>query len=263
MSHRLIVLGAGTALPDRDRDNTFLVWDTPDGAWLIDCGGRAYQQLLRADVDPMRLRGLILTHSHPDHIYGVPALLFHLWLAGYSATLPIFANAPTLAMARQLCAALELEQNGHMCAVDWQVLLEIADQLVVEAQDYSIYSAPVRHSRPTLGLKFVDHQRAQQIVYSCDTEPCRELEHFAQGAHTLMHEATVSDPDLNYGHTTPRQAGSIAARCGVQRLVLIHYSAEYTMPEAKAISEVRAGGFTGTVELARELTCYSLDADAC
>lgn len=258
MSQRLIVLGAGTALPDRDRDNTFLVWDSPAGVWLIDCAGRAYQQLLRAEIDPLKLRGLILTHSHPDHIYGVPALLFHLWLAGYDRPLDVYANAPTLAMVRKLCDALELEQNGHMCATNWHELPQTADHCVTENESFSILTAPVRHSRPTLGLKFVDHTQQQAIVYSCDTEPCPELEQFAQGAHTLIHEATVNDPNLDYGHTTPRQAGEIAARCGVQRLVLIHYSAEYTMPEAEALAEAKAGGFEGELRLARELEAYSI-----
>ena len=75
---RMVILGSGTALPDHERDNTFMVWDSPAGALLIDCGGRAYQQLLRARIDPASLRRVILTHVHPDHIYGLPALLFHL-----------------------------------------------------------------------------------------------------------------------------------------------------------------------------------------
>lgn len=258
MKQRLIILGAGTALPDRDRDNTFLVWDSPAGSLLIDCGGRAYQQLLRAGVDSQSLRGMILTHNHPDHIYGVPALLFHLWLAGYKETFHVYANPSTLSMARALCAALELEQAGHMCATAWQALPETLDQLVMENDLYAIRTTPVRHSRPTLALKFEDRTRQQALVYSSDTEPCPELEQFAQGVHTLIHEATVIDPNARYNHTTPREAGEIAARCGVQQLVLIHYSAEYTLPEPEALAEVRAGGFAGAVALARELEAWSV-----
>ena len=256
MNQRLVILGAGTALPDRERDNTFLVWDSPAGSWLIDCAGRAYQQLLRADVDPLQLRGMILTHNHPDHIYGVPAFLFHLWLAGYDGVFNVYANSSTLRMVRQLCAALELEEHGHMCATHWHELGETPQRLAVETDAYRIYTTPVRHSRPTLALKFVDQERQQSIVYSADTEPCPELEDLARGAHTLIHEATVSDPAQRYTHTTPREAGEIAARCGVQRLVLIHYSATYTMPEAEALAEVSAGGFAGEARLARELEEY-------
>jgi ribonuclease Z len=258
MSQRLVILGAGTALPDRDRDNTFLVWDSPAGGLLIDCAGRAYQQLLRAGVDPRRLRGALLTHNHPDHIYGLPAFLFHLWLAQYPGTFEVYANASTLTMARRLCDALELEQHGHMCATSWHELPETLDHQVFTMDAYTIATTPVRHSRPTLAVKIVDHERQQTLVYSADTEPCPELEQFAQGAHTLIHEATVTDPVNNYTHTTPRQVGEIAQRCGVRRVALIHYSAEYTLPEDQALADVRAGGFAGDVSLARELEAYSL-----
>jgi ribonuclease Z len=258
MTQRLIVLGAGTALPDRDRDNTFLVWESSGAGMLIDCGGRAYQQLLRADVDPKQLRGAVLTHNHPDHIYGLPAFLFHLWLAGYDRTFEVYANKVTLTMAQRLCDALELAQDGYMCATSWHELPEVLDYPVIQTEAYSIFTTPVQHSRPTLGVKIVDHQQQQTILYSSDTEPHATMQSFAQNVHTLIHEASVSDPVVNYGHTTPRQAGEIAAACRAKRVVLIHYSAEYTMPEVQAIAEVKAGGFDGEVVLAREFDAYTV-----
>lgn len=259
MTQHLVILGAGTALPDHDRDNTFLAWSSPAGSWLIDCGGRAYQQLLRARIDPLSLRGVILTHNHADHIYGLPALLFHLWLAGYKDTFAIHANAPTLAMARRLVAALELEEHGHMCHATWHELAQEADQIVVANNAYTMRTSPVRHSRPTLGLRITDHAAGRDMVYTSDTAPCPEVEQLAQGAHTLIHEATATSPDEGYGHTTPRQVGATAARAGVERVVLIHYSAEYVMPEEQAIADVRAGGFMGEVHIARELESYSVE----
>ncbi len=259
MAQRMVILGAGTALPDRDRDNTFLVWDSSPARWLIDCGGRAYQQLLRADIDPKSVRSAILTHSHPDHIYGLPAFLFHQWLGGYAGSFDVYANAPTLAMGRALCNALELEQNDHMCATNWHELSKLPETAVAENAAFGVYTTPVRHSRPTLAVKIVDHEQSASLVYSADTQPCPELEHLARGAHTLIHEATTHDPEQGFGHTTPRQAGEIAARCTVRRLVLIHYSADYTMPEPRALAEVKAAGFGGEVALARELEAYTLE----
>ena len=75
---QLFVLGSGTALPSAERDNTSLAVDTPEGLWLIDCGGSVYHKLLHLGLDPLRLQGVFLTHNHLDHVYGLPALLFHL-----------------------------------------------------------------------------------------------------------------------------------------------------------------------------------------
>ncbi|GAC1538706.1 MAG: hypothetical protein NVS2B7_09900 [Herpetosiphon sp.] len=58
MCNGLITLGAGTALPEAERDTRFMVRVAADGSTLIDCGGRPYQQLLQAKVDPNRCVGL-------------------------------------------------------------------------------------------------------------------------------------------------------------------------------------------------------------
>lgn len=255
---RMVILGSGTALPDHDRDNTSMVWDTPNGALLIDCGGRAYQQLLRAGVEPGSLHAVFLTHAHPDHIYGVPALVFHLWLSGYKRTLPIRGNATAIAAAQRLCDALELERNGHMCPVEWITIDETGEQLVETTADYRLWTTPVRHSVFCLAVKIEDRHTGHTLVHSSDTEPFDEFIPFVRGSHTLIHEATTSDPNAGHGHTTPRQAGAVAASAGVKRLVLIHFSAHYTMPEAEAINEVRTGGFQGEVMIAHELAAYEL-----
>jgi ribonuclease Z len=255
---RMIILGSGTALPDRERDNTSMAWETESGLLLIDCGGRAYQQLLKAGLDPLSLRGVILTHAHPDHIYGLPALVFHLWLAGYERTLPIMANAPTLAVVRRLCDALDLEQKGHMCAVRWLAVDDAPETVVEETADYRLLSTPVEHSVPCLGLRIEDRRSGRQLVYSSDTVPCATLEALARNAHLLIHEATTNDPGQGSGHTTPYQAGELAVRAGVERLALIHYSAEYTTPEEDAVAQVRAAGFGGEVTIARDLQVYDL-----
>ena len=76
------------------------------------------------------------------------------------------------------------------------------------------------------------------------------------GAAILIHEATTAAPFP--GHTTPRQAGQVAAQAGAGRLVLVHFSPKWTMSAAQAIEEIRAGGFSGDAEIGREFEKYAL-----
>jgi ribonuclease Z len=250
---RMTLLGVGAAVPDQDRENTHMVWEAPDGLLLIDCGGSTYQRLLRANLDPLKLRGILLTHSHADHINGLPALLFQLSLVGYQGRLPIYGNAPTLALARRVIEAFELE--SHQAQVDW-VTIAGGQEAPLNAETYRLRVADTVHSRPCLALRFEERASGKALVYSADTEPCPAVQDLAAGAAVLIHEATMAAPFA--GHTTPRQAGAVAASAGAVRLVLVHFSPRWTMSAAQAIEEIRAGGFAGEAEIGREFGTYTL-----
>ena len=72
-------------------------------------------------------------------------------------------------------------------------------------------------------------------MYSGDTKPCAALLALARDADLLIHEATVDDALAEragqYGHSTPRQAASLAKEANVKRLVLTHISLRYTDAE--------------------------------
>ncbi len=240
---RMILLGTGTGLPDADRGHTHMVWDGPGGPLLVDAGGCAYERLLRAGIDPQILSGVIITHSHCDHINGLPGLIFSMRLGGRQASLPIYGLAPVLQVLER---ALEAMQVEYHVPVDWRPL-EAGDTLEL-AEGWQVRTAPTAHSRPGLALRFEAPGRA--LVYSADTEPCPAVRDLARGATTLIHEATTAEPFS--GHTTPRQAGEVAAAAGAARLVLVHYSPRWTMPEEAALAAVAAGGFTGRAEIGRD-----------
>ena len=121
---------------------------------------------------------------------------------------------------------------------------------------FRLRTAPTAHSRPGLALRFEETSSNRSLVYSADTEPCDSVRELARGATVLIHEATVAEPMA--GHSTPRQAGEVAAAAGVAQLVLVHFSPRWTMSAAQAIEEVRAGGFRGEAEIGREFEVYTL-----
>lgn len=243
---QLIVLGSGTALPSAERDNTSLAVDTPHGLWLIDCSGSIYQKLLRLGLDPLRLRGVFLSHSHPDHIYGLPALLFHLKLAGWhedDPTLHIYGNEPTLTMSRRVLGAYEIDR--WQPPTEWHELPKIEGHPFTEDDSLAWFSTPVAHSRPTLAVKVVAKGTGHTAVYSADTSPCESLVQFATGADTLLHECTAVEP--LEGHSTPEQVGETATRADVRRLAVIHYDPHYILPMDQTLTLIRRGGFAGEI----------------
>lgn len=87
--------------------------------------------------------------------------------------------------------------------------------------------AQVIHPSDVIGA----NRPGRSIVYSGDTAPSMEVERLARRAHTLIHEATVSaelEEEANHwGHTSARQAATLALAAEVGTLFLTHFSSRY------------------------------------
>lgn len=80
----------------------------------------------------------------------------------------------------------------------------------------------MRHGRPSQAYRLESPQGAS-LVYSGDTETNPDIEELARGADVLILECSLPDNAPRPGHLTPSEAGRIAARAGVGRLVLVHF----------------------------------------
>jgi ribonuclease Z len=246
---RVIVLGASAALVSAEADNTYLAVQGLGPPLLIDCGGSPHHKLLRAGIDPQDLAGVLLTHDHADHVYGLPALVQHLRMAGREKPLLLYGLESTLETVRALLAAVRSLSDF----VHFRPLPTEAGFPAIEMDGGTLYTAPVRHSRPTLGVRIEIDGHA--LVYSCDTEPCPTLDQLARNADVLIHECTVNAPAR--GHSTPEDAARTAATAGASRLVLIHYSPWML----RRFDEVRlriAKLYDGPVSLARYGDVYTV-----
>jgi ribonuclease Z len=122
--------------------------------------------------------------------------------------------------------------------------------LLIDHDEYTVYTSPVQHLIPTVGLRIESKKTGQALTYSSDTCPCDAVVRLAQGSDILIHESGGPFP----GHSTPVQAGEIARRAGVNRLVLIHYSV--FVEDLDTWRSVAATAFDGPVELAEDFKIF-------
>ena len=254
-----VFLGSSGAIPGRNRDTTSLVFVGERDAVLVDCGGSPAQKLMLAGTDPRALSRVVITHIHPDHAYGLPSLVQTLFLLGRKAPLHLACREEHEAPLRALLGLFGLLERPGLFPVVWEPVPPREGFTIGTPRDFGITASPNSHGgMPNMALRFEAPGRPA-VVYSSDTEPCAAVEALARGAHTLIHEATFSErrPRGIGAHSTAAQAGEIAARAGVTRLILAHIDAGLH-GELDALREEARARFSGEVEIARELVPYPL-----
>jgi ribonuclease Z len=244
---KLVILGTSNAIPDESHDNTHMALVSEGRTILIDCVNNPIVRLQQAGLDLFQIKDIILTHFHPDHVSGVPALLMNSWLLGRKEPLRIYGLAHTLDRLKNLMDAYDWESWPNFFPVDFHYVLSAPLSPVLEDSEYRISASPVHHLVPTIGLRLEMLNVNQVLAYSCDTEPCKEVVELASGADVLIHEATGK----GIGHSSAEQAGSIARQAEVGRLLLIHYPNRGFNPSP--LVDQAKSTFLGKVELAQDL----------
>jgi len=84
----------------------------------------------------------------------------------------------------------------------------------------------------------------RKLVITGDTRPCDATREAAREADLLVHESTFGDEEsaraVETGHSTAREAATLARDAGVRRLVLTHLSARYTRDVSDLEREARS-----------------------
>jgi ribonuclease Z len=254
----VVLLGTGAAYPPPDRENTSLAVVWPGGFWLVDCGASPYRRLRLAGIHPRGLRGVLITHGHPDHLYGLPSLI-HCLLPGRGGE-PLRLMAPTavLNQARILLDTFDLLGRAPVPLILRALPAEAGPTAIWAGMGLRLFTAPVVHGqREAVGVRAEYAGRA--LAYSGDSEPCEGLDQLAEGVDLLVHEATFrrgERPEPHGGHSTAAEAGEAAARAGAGHLLLVHFLEETLRDEAALMGEVAESGFTGRVSIGEDLGRY-------
>ena len=253
-------LGTSGAVPSRHRDTTSLVFTGRGESVLVDCGGSPVQKLLRAGVEPATLSRVIITHIHPDHAYGLPSLIQNLLLMRRSEPLRVSCPDVHEESLRALLGVFRLLDRAGAFPLSFDPVPAREEVHVATTSSFSISASPNAHgSMANMALRFDPPDRRRAVVYSSDTEPCDAVVALARGADTLIHEATFAQRGRGrFGaHSTSAEAGEIASRAGVRRLILTHIDPEYH-DEVEVLAQEARGRFGGLVEIAEEFVPYQL-----
>ena len=250
---QVIIMGSASAVPDATHENTHILVESGGRVVLVDCPGSPIVRLEQAGIEPNRLTDIILTHFHPDHVSGFGPLLMGLWLIGRKEPLRVYGLQATIEHAKKMMELYDWDQWPNFYPVHFVPLPEEEYAPVLSDDDLRVFSSPVSHLIPTIGLRFEFSQQSRVLTYSCDTEPSQAVRRLADGADVLIHESTGA----SIGHTSPEKAGEIAAQAGVGALYLIHYPPQLVGPE-ELLAKARQT-FQGPISVAYDLLSIDMN----
>ena len=273
----LVLLGtmAGPVLhPSRMMASQVLFVD--GRGYLVDCGYGTLQRMTQIGIRPPEISASFITHHHSDHNADYASLVNMAWILGLRTPMRVMGPPPMLRIHQAALALqredidIRIQATGREAIEKSFNVSEITQAgLVFEDERVKVRAAKVDHAPFPLALGYRFDMAATSIAFSGDTAMGDSVVELAQGAHTLVHEAMYLPgidamlakrpyvpPFLkNFlvnGHTTAEDAGRVAAKAGVKRLVLTHL-----LPGDEPISDdvwrnEAAKHFAGEIVVARD-----------
>ena len=215
----LIILGSGTGVPSLERGSPAALIKEGDQSILLDSGSGTLATMLRAGVTYKEVDAVLYSHIHPDHVADLVPLIFackyqedprekdFLILGGRGF--------------RDYFEGLKSVYGSWIEPETFRIHMQEAIADDVKIGELQITTLPLEHAPESIGYRVTSPQ-GRTVVYSGDTDYCRNIVELARGADLLILECSFPEGRKVKGHLTPALAGRIAHEAGCTRLVLTH-----------------------------------------
>jgi ribonuclease BN (tRNA processing enzyme) len=248
----MTVLGCAGSFPGPDSACSAYLIEADGFALMLDFGTGSMSALQRYG-DLRGIDAILISHLHADHMLDACSYVVVRRYApdGPYPRLPLYAPAGA---RERLAGAYGSPDEGPLDDVYEFHTLRAGPTFTIGP--FTVNAERVNHPVETYGLR-VEHA-GRVLAYSADTGMCDAVTRLAGSADVFLCEASyldgmVNPPDL---HLTGREAGEVATKAGVGKLLLTHLVSAWG--NAKATYAAAAGAFDGPVELVRPGSQYEI-----
>lgn len=148
---KVTILGCASAKPTANRHPSAQIVNVDEQYYLVDAGEGVQKQMFRYGINPLKLRGIFISHLHGDHVFGVFPLISTLGLYGRRTPLKIFAPRP---FGEILESHLHYFDSDLPYEVEWVEVDTTAHRIIFENNSLEVWSIPLRHRVPASGYMF-------------------------------------------------------------------------------------------------------------
>ena len=228
---------------------------------MVDIGPGTVAQLLRL-CNPSELDAVVISHMHTDHFLDLVTMRYSFpWKDEANPKLRVYlppgATGQMETVARGAGFPDYFARSFAFIEHDGAAALEIGD--------LRFEPTPTVHFVPTWGFRVTSRgaeENGRAIAYSADSAPTPTLDTLADRADLFICEAanrTLADdapPPERRGHLLPTEAGDVAQRGRVGRMVLTHLPVD-SNGGMWAVNQA-ATTFEGPVEVADTLKAWEV-----
>ncbi len=186
MSDSLQFLGTADGLPSPDRHHASLLVKLGPKTLLLDCGEPVSHTLKRRGINFNSIDAIFVSHTHSDHVGGLPMLIQSLWLERRARPLPVWMPGRAIAPLRRWLHACYLDEHRLGFHLEWKSLsprtpVRCGEVRVRAWRTSHLDGARIRFARkhPAIGFDafcFLIEGGGKRIAYSGDIGHPRDLE---------------------------------------------------------------------------------------
>lgn len=288
---------AGGPVPTAERSEPANLLTLGARRILVDTGDGTVDQLARLGIDLGAVDTVFISHNHLDHTGGLAAVIGLRWMNQFPGVLTVYGPVGTRAVVDGIVASLATpagigfglgtlppppSSSVRVVELADGQDLDIGQDARVHAVANSHFDHDGRSDPHNVSLSYRFDLGSRSITYTGDTGPSAAVTALAKGSDMLVSEVIALDallaeiherrkdasPEMLAGmehhlsthHLKPDAIGTMAARAGVDRVVLTHFAVP-PGPLSHVASAIRAGiasRYSGPVELARDLETFDV-----
>jgi ribonuclease Z len=251
-------LGTGGAMSTPERDNTSFFFDDGKRLVLVDCPGSAVHKILRLRGKPKDLGAILISHVHPDHVYGLPDVFHSLMLE--EGLIHVYGSEQSIEFCLRLLDLFGLREPRFKTRAEFHAVYPGRDFSISPMAD--VTALPVIHHPSSLAYHF-RFGDGRTFLCSGDTPAASSPARTAGRLDGLCHDCSspsrffVQYPVLDSMHTNSLQLGRLAEEASVKTLIPCHFFGEVEFSLTEIEEEIRRH-YTGRLIIPRDLERYPL-----
>jgi ribonuclease BN (tRNA processing enzyme) len=225
---RFTILGRSPAVPNPGEACAGYLIEGGRTRVMVDVGPGTVAQLLRL-CNPWELDAVIVSHMHTDHFLDLVTMRYSFpWKDEANPKLKVYMPPGATAQMETIARGIGIPEYFARSFA----FFEHDGVSAIETGDLRFEPTSTVHFVPTWGFRMTARPAsgdgAGTIGYSADSSPTPNLDILAERADLFICEAALrsvnddASPPERRGHLVPEEAGEVAQRGGVGRLVLTH-----------------------------------------